>query len=52
MDAKNYLVFSTRPVEIKKNSGGATSQEILSATMAGWRRKFFISNCLKTARKT
>ena len=44
----NY--FLNRPVEIKKilgRGGGATKYEILSATMVGQRRKFFISNCLK-----
>ena len=53
MDAKNYLDQARRnKKKIPGGWGGATSQEILSATMAGWRRKFSISNRLKTARKT
>ena len=49
------LVFLWRPVEMKKilgrGGGGATNYEILSATMIGWRRKFFISNRLKGIEK-
>ena len=35
----------------EKNSGEATNQEILPATMVGWRTEFFISNRLKRLEK-
>ena len=35
----------------EKNSGEATNQEVLSATMVGRRRKFFILNRLKRPEK-
>ena len=35
----------------QNSGGGATNQEILSATIIGQRRKFFISNRLKRLEK-
>ena len=49
-------VFRSRPVEMEKiilggGVRGARNCEILSATMVGQRRKFFISNRLKVLEK-
>ena len=45
------FILPIRPIEMKKilgeGGGGSTNYEILSATMVGQRRKFFISIRLK-----
>ena len=47
----HFLCNVKQALRNQKNSGGATNYYILSATMAGRRRKFFISNRLKRLEK-
>ena len=51
----SFLSWTHRPVEMKKfcnfRGRGATNNKMLSATLVGWRRTIFISNCLRRVEK-